>query len=253
MSVFIPFPQPMVIGQLRRRYKRFLADIVLPDGQEVVAHCANTGSMRGLTTPDSPALVWHTDDPKRKLKWSWKAVKANTGSWVGIDTGLPNRLVAEAIAADAVPGLEGATEIKREQKMGANSRVDVVARGVWGRAWVEVKNVTLVDTDDEDGQGRGVARFPDAVTARGRKHLVELAERVREGDRAMMVFVVQRDDAKVFAPADDIDHAYGESFREAVAVGVEVCVLSASVSAEGVRVVGTLPWHHSLDEAQGDA
>ncbi|HAN32271.1 MAG TPA: DNA/RNA nuclease SfsA, partial [Myxococcales bacterium] len=161
MSVFVPFAQPIRQGRLVRRYKRFLADIVLEDGTEIVAHCANTGSMRGLTEPGSSVLVWQSDNPKRKLKWSWKAVQATTGSWVGIDTTLPNRFVAEAVAAGEIATLAKADEVKREQKMGANSRVDIVVTGDWGRAWVEVKNVTLVDSDERDvATGLRVARFP---------------------------------------------------------------------------------------------
>ncbi len=236
----IPFPQPMRKGRLIRRYKRFLADIVLDDGQEITAHCANTGSMKGLTVPESAVLVWDSQNPKRKLPWSWKAVQIPGGAWVGIDTGLPNALVAEALRRGVIPGLVGATEVKREQKMGDRSRVDAVALGPWGRAWVEVKNVTLVDAET------GVARFPDAVTSRGLKHLRELSERVREGDRAAMVYVVQRADARSFAPADDIDPAYGDGLRAALDAGVEVVVLGCEVTSEGVSVTGTLPWVRAL-------
>ncbi|MCO4762977.1 MAG: DNA/RNA nuclease SfsA [Myxococcales bacterium] len=235
-----PFPQPMVQGQLVRRYKRFLADVIvpMPDGSsaEFTAHCGNTGSMRGLTTEGSPVLLWDSKNPKRKLPWSWKAVQVDSGAWVGIDTQLPNALVTRALATGQVPGFPLPMTIKREQRMGERSRVDAVAEGEFGKAWIEVKNVTLVDE-------AGVASFPDAVTARGLKHLSELTDRVAEGDRAAMVYVVQRDDAHSFVPADHIDPAYGAGLRRAVRAGVEVVVMGCTVDADGVTWQRCLPWH----------
>jgi len=228
----IPFAQPIVQGRLIRRYKRFFADAELADGSVVTAHCATTGSMSGLLTPGAPVLLWRHDIATRKLPYAWQAVQAD-GVWVGIDTQLPNRLVAEALAAGAVPGFEQTTTVHRERKMGSRSRVDAVAEGPWGEAWIEVKNVTLVTS--------GVALFPDAITARGRKHLGELVERVREGHRAAMVYVIQRSDGLGFSPADEIDPEYGRALREAMAAGVEAIALRCEVAADGVRVLGEVP------------
>lgn len=243
-SVHEPFPQPMVEGRLVRRYKRFLADVERVDEAGVVtetftAHCANTGSMRGLVEPGNPTLLWDSKNPKRKLPWSWKAVRVGPqGAWVGIDTQLPNALVARGFEMNAVPGVTDISRVLREQKMGEKSRVDVVVEGDFGRLWVEVKNATLVVD--------GVARFPDAVTTRGRKHLQELQQRVAEGDQALMVFVVQRDDADAFEPADDIDPAYGAALREAVAAGVQVMVWGCTVAPAGVTWTRCLPWRDRM-------
>lgn len=231
---FIPFPEPRVPAIFLGRRKRFLADMRLADGQEVVAHCANTGSMKGCLHPGRAALLWDADKPGRKLRYSWKAIEAPT-AWVGIDTSLPNALTAAAIAAGELCALGPIARLQRERKMGARSRVDLLLTSPDEvRTWVEVKNVTLV-------QG-GVARFPDAVTARGLKHLRELGDRVEEGDRAAMVYVVQRADGARFEPAADLDPAYAAGLREAVARGIQVFVLGAEVSPEGVRTTGRLPW-----------
>lgn len=232
MPLHHPFPTPLVVGRFLRRYKRFFADVELPGGQVVTAHCANTGSMQGLLVEGAPALLHDTRSPTRKLQHAWKAVQIG-GTWVGIDTSLPNALVAQAVQAGVLPTLCGATAVRREQAMGANSRVDLVAEGPWGRAWVEVKNVTLA--------AQGLALFPDAVTERGRKHLDELAERVREGDRAAMVYVLQRGDVTALSPADAIDPAYGQALRRALAAGVEAYALGCRVDETGVKVEGLLP------------
>jgi sugar fermentation stimulation protein A len=231
---FIPFPEPRIKATFLGRRKRFLADMRLPDGQEVVAHCANTGSMKGCLHPGRQAILWDADKPGRKLRYSWKAIEAPT-AWVGIDTSLPNALAAAAIAAGELPALGPVARLQRERKMGERSRVDLLLTSPDEiRAWVEVKNVTLVQD--------GVARFPDAVTARGLKHLHELGDRVAEGDRAAMIYVVQRGDGARFEPAADLDPAYAAGLKEAVARGVEVYVLGTEVSPEGVRTTGLLAW-----------
>ncbi len=203
----------------------------LENGDIVVAHCPNTGSMRASLQENAPAVLSFSNDPKRKTRYSWKAIRISR-TWVGIDTMLPNRLVEAAIRAGEIPALQGYEEIVREPVLSAHSRADLLLQGA-GRCYVEVKNVTLVEN--------GVARFPDAVTLRGQKHLMELLDKVRHGDRAAMVFLVQRSDGKRFRPADDIDLEYGRILRQVAAKGVEIFALSARVRPEGVESAGLLP------------
>jgi len=230
-GTFVPFPTPLHQGKFIRRYKRFFADFEL-DGETVVAHCANTGSMKGLLVEGSPGMIWDCNDPKKKLKYRWYAVQIE-GVWVGIYTQLPNGFVAQAIEDGAIPSLKDATLIEREKKMGDKSRVDILAHGPWGRCFVEVKNVTLV----EDSR----ALFPDAVTSRGLKHIHELVARIEEGDRAAMVYLVQRGDARSFSPAEAIDPAYTKALREAQTKGLEIYAMGTEVSPEGVRFKELLP------------
>lgn len=236
---FVPFEGPLRFGTFLGRRLRFLADVELDDGTRTVAHCPNTGTMKGCLYPGHRALLWDSQNPARKLRYTWKAVEAD-GFWIGVDTALPNRLAAEGVRNGLVPELQGYETIRREVRYGQNSRADLVLEGPMGRCYVEVKNVTLVE--------RGVARFPDAVTARGLKHLAELSRCVREGDRAAMVFVVQREDGRSFVPADDIDPAYGDGLRGAAAAGVEVVVLAARVTPEGVEATAALPYDLSRPE-----
>jgi len=230
-TTFTPFPTPLVQGKFLRRYKRFFADFEL-DGETVVAHCANTGSMKGLLAEGSPGLLWDCSDPSRKLKYRWYAIQIE-GVWVGIYTQLPNAFVAQAIEDGAIPSLADATLIEREKKMGDRSRVDILAHGPWGRCFVEVKNVTLVEGSR--------ALFPDAVTSRGLKHIHELVARIEEGDRAAMVYLVQRADGLSFSPADTIDPAYAEALRKAQTLGLEIYAMGTEVSTDGVRFTQLLP------------
>ena len=229
---FIAFPQPIIEAEFIKRYKRFLADFRLSDGSVVTAHCANTGSMLGCLEPGAPALLWDAGISQRVTRYSWKAIRIGK-VWVGIDTQLPNRLVEAAIAGCEIASLADYAGIRREVRMGADSRVDLLLQSDWlPDCYVEVKNVTLVN--------KGVARFPDAVTVRGRKHLEELQRVVAGGSRAAMVFLVQRADAGIFMPADDIDPAYGAALRQACKQGVEIYVLSSRVERRGVHSVGLL-------------
>lgn len=232
-QAFVPFPEPLTTATFLGRRKRFLADMEFPDGSRTVAHCPNTGSMQGCLFPGHRALLWDSGNPKRKLRYTWKAIEADGGVWVGIDTGVPNQLAAAAVAAGAVPGLAGFPEVLREKKMGERSRVDLLLRDRGRVCFVEVKNVTLV--------ADGTARFPDAVTARGLKHLKELAAQVAIGHRAAMLYVVQRADGTRFEPAADIDPAYAEGLRRAVAAGVEAYALGCEVTTAGVTATGLLP------------
>lgn len=232
----IDFPEPLIPGRLIRRYKRFLADVELEDGNMVTAHCVNTGRMSGCA--DEGSDVWLLPAPehaKRKLKYTWILTRRADGVTVGVHTGLPNQLVSKAISKEVIPELCGYDTVRREVKMGDRSRVDVHLshHKTHPPCWVEVKNVTLVRN--------GIALFPDAVTERGRKHLNVLGEQVKKGDRAAMVYVVQRLDAQRVSPADEIDPAYGNALREAIAGGVETYALSVKADPMGLEVVGLLP------------
>jgi len=225
---------PLIKGTLVRRYKRFLADVQLESGEVIVAHTGNPGRMIGLIDPGNTVYLTYHDNPRRKLKHSWDLVKVGR-TLVRINTQWPNRIVAEAIEAGQVPELTGYAALEREVKVG-NSRLDIrLTDPSRPPAWVEVKNVTLID-------GR-VARFPDAVSERGRKHLYELRDRVRAGERGVLVFLVQRADADAVGPADEIDPAYGDALREVTAEGVEALALQAKVSVARRRigVVRSLP------------
>lgn len=224
------FTQTLICGRLVRRYKRFLADVILDgDGSEITAHCANPGSMLGLNAPGSRVYLSRSDNPARKLPLSWELIEAD-GVLVGISTAHPNRLVEEAILAGSVPGLSGYPELRREVKYGVNSRIDILLEAPdRPRCYVEVKNVHLM-------RQPGLAEFPDSVTARGAKHLRELSDMVRDGHRAVMVYLVQRPDCDRLAMARDIDPAYAEALVEARAAGVEVIAIGCSVTPEAIRV-----------------
>lgn len=223
------FPDPLIPGRLVRRYKRFLADVTLDDGTEITAHCANPGSMLGLQEPGSTVWLSPARNPARKLRYSWELVE-DDGSLVGINTAHPNGLAAEAIAAGTVAELAGYTDIRREVKYGKNSRIDILLSGQ-GRpdCYVEVKNVHLRRED-------GLAEFPDSVTARGAKHLSELSDMVAAGHRAVMFYLVQRDDCDRFAIADDIDPNYNSALGAALASGVEAICYACRVETTGIEV-----------------
>lgn len=224
------FSGELVPGRLVKRYKRFLADMVLDEtGETITAHCANSGSMLSLARPGARVWLQKSDDPKRKLAWSWKLEEVD-GALVGIDTAHPNAIVAEAIAAGAIPALAGYATLRREVKYGRNSRIDILLEDPSrGRAYVEVKNTTLSRTP-------GLAEFPDAVTARGAKHLDELADMVAEGHRAVMVYLVDRPDCTRFRLASDIDPTYAAGFAAARARGVEAMAWACRVTPEEIVV-----------------
>ncbi|MHB1380840.1 MAG: DNA/RNA nuclease SfsA [Thermoleophilia bacterium] len=227
-------PAPLIEGRLVRRYKRFLADVELPGSAVVTAHTPNTGSMRGLTRPGARVWLLDTGNEKRKYPLSWELVEAEPGIVVGINTGRANRLVREAIEDGTVAELGGYETISSEVRYGReNSRVDLVLEGPAGRCYVEVKNVTLVEST--------VALFPDAVTTRGARHLRELAGAVQAGHRAVIFYCVQRGDAGEVRPADHIDPLYGRTLREAMAQGVEALAYQARVTPGEIRLMERLP------------
>lgn len=233
------FPASLVRARLLRRYKRFLADVLLEDGTEAVAHCPNPGAMLGLDAPGSDAWVSPAAGAGRKLAWTLRIVRAPAeqgGTLVGIDTGLPNRLAEEAVAAGLVPELAGYASVRREVRYGRNSRIDLLLEGP-GRppAYVEVKNVHLRRGASD------AAEFPDCVTARGAKHLDELADVAAAGARAVMLYVVQRDDCGRFRIAADIDPAYARGLARARAAGVEALCWTCAVSPEGIAFRRPIP------------
>jgi sugar fermentation stimulation protein A len=222
------FPRPLVRGVLLKRYRRFLADIRLLDGTEVTAHCPNPGAMLGLAEPGLEVWLLPSADARRRLAWSWELVRSGD-HLVGINTSRPNGLAAEALALGRIPELAGYPDLRREVAYGERSRVDLLLSAP-GRpiCYTEIKNVHL---------RRGTsAEFPDCVTARGARHLAELAQAVRAGHRAVMLYVVQRGDCRSFGIAADLDPLYDLAFREARAAGVEALCYTCCVSLEGIEI-----------------
>lgn len=225
---------PLVPARLIRRYKRFLADVEFADGRGAVAHCANPGSMLGLAVPGARIWLQDRSGGGRKLDWSWKLVETRDHGLVGIDTSIPNALVEEAILGGAIPELAGYGSLRREVAYGRNSRIDILLEGEGRpRCLVEVKNVHLMRL-------AGLAEFPDSVTARGAKHLDELADSAEAGDRAVMVYLVQMA-ADRFALARDIDPAYAAAFDRATARGVEAMAFACTVSVGEIAVARRVP------------
>ena len=232
------FTEPLIPATLVRRYKRFLADVVLPSGEAITAHVANPGAMIGLAAPGSRVWLSKSSNAKRKLPYSWELVEVDLGAGpelIGINTAHPNLLVAEAIAADAIPELAGYTARRREVKYGRNSRVDFLLEAP-GRppCYVEVKNVHLM-------RRAGLAEFPDSVTARGAKHLDELAAVAAAGAHAVMLFLIQIGSATRFALSRDIDPAYGAAFDRAQAAGVEAVAYRCVIEHKAITLAGPVP------------
>jgi sugar fermentation stimulation protein A len=226
------FPQPLLRGVLVARYKRFFADVALDDGREITAHCPNPGAMLGLSTPGQACWLSRSEDPKRKLAHTLEMVEAG-GALVGVNTLHPNRLVAEALAAGTIPELAGYPVIRREVKYGEKSRVDFVLEGE-DRCWVEVKGVTL-------SRQPGLAEWPDCVSARGARHVAELEAMVTNGDRAVVLFVAQRDDCDRFTLADDLDPAFAGALARATGAGVEVLAYGCDMGPEAITLAARMP------------
>jgi sugar fermentation stimulation protein A len=228
------YPKRLVEGRLIRRYKRFLADIQLASGV-ITAACPNTGSLMGCCEPGSRVWLSESDSATRKYRHTWELVEVGE-VMVGINTALPNALVAEAIGDGAIPELAGYASLRREVAFGEErSRVDLLLAGE-GRpdCYVEVKNVTAAAS-------RGVALFPDCVSERGAKHLRELMRLKARGLRPVQLYCVQRGDVNEVRPADGIDHAYGRTLREAIAAGVEVLAYRAKVTPGEIRLSERIP------------
>lgn len=232
------FSSPLIPATLLRRYKRFLADVILPDGSETTVHVANPGAMIGLVTPNSRIFLSRSESASRKLPYSWELVEADFGNGqelVGVNTGHPNRIVADAIANGILPGISEYKTVRREVKYGKASRVDFLLEQE-GKpcCYLEVKNVHMM-------RRPGRAEFPDCVSARAAKHMGDLGDEVERGARAMVVFLVQIGSASSFSLARDIDPAYGNAFDRAVERGVEAQALVCRVTAEEITAIRTIP------------
>ena len=228
------FPTPLTRGRLLRRYKRFLADIEMESGAQIVAHCANPGSMMGLAEPGSEVWLSPNTNPKAKLDWRWELVRTGDGHLVCINTAHPNRIGEEAIGAGAIPELAGYASLRREVKYGKNSRIDILLEDeARPPCYVEIKSVTLRRAQ---GDHPTAAEFPDAVTKRGAKHLMELADMADSGARAVILYLAQRNDCDHFRIAADIDPAYAAAMAEARARGVEALCYACDISPEGIRI-----------------
>jgi len=226
------FQTELIPATLIRRYKRFLADVRLPDGQEVTAHCPNPGSMMGMANEGMRVWLEPNDDPKKKLKYGWRLIE-DGGVFIGVDTGVPNRVIGEALRDGAIAPFSAYKTIRPEVKYGENSRIDfLLSQEGLPDVYVEVKSVTL-------SRQAGLAEFPDSVTKRGAKHLDELTAMVVDGHRAVMLYLVQRTDCDRVALADDIDPTYGLAFDAARAAGVEVLTIGAKITPQTV-VAGEL-------------
>ena len=231
------FQTPLVPGRLIKRYKRFLADVILDDGRQVTAHCANPGAMIGLQEPGLRVWLEPNDDPKKKLKFGWRVVQLDSGAWVGIDTSLPNKIIDEALRDHKIAPLAEYDTIQPEQKYGANSRVDfLLSAPKLPQAYVEVKNVHLLRSGDW-------AEFPDTVTARGLKHLGVLGDMAEAGHRAVLIYCVQHTGCARFRLATDLDPAYSEASKRALQRGVETLCYSCAVSCEQITLERELPLH----------
>ncbi len=232
------FPTPLLRGTLIQRYKRFLADVRLEDGTVVTATCPNTGSMMGLTEPGQTVWLSTSDSPTRKYKHTWELVEHDLGKGpklVGVNTGHPNKIVAEAIVAGKIEGLGGYGLLERERKYGKNSRIDIqLSDPVRGRAYVEIKNVHM-------SRRAGLAEFPDSVTERGAKHLVELSDMVAEGHRAVMLYLIQRNDVTSLSLARDVDPRYAAAFDLAAIAGVEMLAMRCKMTTVAITVEKAVP------------
>ena len=223
----------LIEGTLIKRYKRFMADVKLKNNHVVTAHCPNSGSMKECCEPGRKVYLSRHNKPSRRLKYTWEMIQMEA-SLVGVNTMVPNRLTEAAVLAGDIPELNGYETVRKEVKYGENSRIDLLLENHNDRCFVEIKNCTLVT--------EGLACFPDAVTSRGLKHLIELQQKVKEGDRSVMFYLIQRMDADRFEPADHIDPAYGEELRKAVSNGVEVLVYDVKMNLEGIRLNGPVPF-----------
>ncbi len=230
-------PEPLIRGRLVRRYKRFLVDVRLEDDSVVTAHCPNPGSMKGCLVQDGEVLLSTSDNPARKLKYTWELARIGR-VWVGLNTQRTNKVVAEALQRGKIAELAQYDVIRPEVKMGENRRVDFLLSRGDEHAYVEVKNVTMT-------AGR-TALFPDSVTTRGSAHLKELIQRKREGHRAVMLYLVNRFDCDQVGPAAEIDPVYAENLRAAVMAGVETLAYRARVGLRGITVADRIPFTMSV-------
>ena len=231
----LDFPSPLIQGKLIKRYKRFLADVELKDGEVIQAHCPNTGSMATCAEPGAGVLLSISPNKARKLPHTWELTKTK-GGYIGINTARPNQIVAQAVEDGLVEALSGYETVKKEAKYCDGTRFDLkLTGGKRKECFVEIKNVTLYDADSD------AVRFPDAKTERGLKHLHHLIEAKKEGYRSVMLFLVNRPEGEYFAPAAAIDPAYAEGLKKAKKAGVELIALRAKHTLKTSTIAGTVP------------
>ena len=229
------FATPLIPATLLRRYKRFLADCLLSDGREITAHCANPGSMMGMAEPGLRVWLEPNDDPKKKLDYGWRLIDHENGHFTGVDTSVPNRALRSALEAQEIAELAEYETVRPEVKYGDNSRIDfLLTQPGLPDCYVEVKSVTLM-------RQPGLAEFPDSVTKRGTKHLIELTNMVQQGHRAVMLYLVQRTDCKAFQLAADIDPNYAQAFDVAQAAGVERLIYSTRINPDEITHGAPIP------------
>lgn len=228
------FATPLIPAHLIRRYKRFLADVRLADGTDVVAHCPNPGSMQGMA--DEGIKIWlePNDDPRKKLNYGWRLIEQDDGHFIGVDTSVPNRVIGPALINHQIAGLPPYATVRPEVRYAEKSRIDFLLSGAVD-TYVEVKSVTLSRTT-------GLAEFPDSVTARGAKHLDALCQMVAEGHRAVMVYLVQRTDCAALTLASDIDAHYAAAFARAMQAGVQVLAYDCVIDQSGVKLGQPVPF-----------
>ncbi len=222
------FETTLIKGKLIKRYKRFLADVELEDGSITTAHCPNSGAMQGLTEPETPVWLSKSNNPNRKLPYTWEMAEAN-GTFVGMNTSNPNDLVEEAIKNNVIKELESFQNLRREVSYGKNSRIDILLEHAdQSLSYIEVKNVHLKRGD--------TAAFPSSVTTRGSKHMRELSEMVQQGHNAFVIFVVQRNDCHSFEIAKDIDPTYDQEVKKAMQTGVHFLVYACEVTPKAITI-----------------
>ena len=226
-------------ARLLRRYKRFLADVELPTGEQITVHCPNTGSMKNCVEAGAKVWLSKSDNPKRKHAYTWELIRTARGHTIGINTGKANKLVEDAVRSSLIPGLDGYADIRREVAYGnEGSRIDLLLKeGRKPDSYVEVKSVTLL----EEPVSQGVGYFPDAVSERGAKHLRELRAMVDNGARGVLVFCVQHTGVREVRPADHVDPGYGQLLREVVEAGVEVLAWKVRLTSSGFRLWREVP------------
>jgi len=220
------FERPLLFGTLSRRFNRFFAEILLEDGATIVAHCPNTGSMKGVNVPGARVGVSFHPDPARKMHYCWEMIHLE-GDWVGINTMVPNRIAAEALEEGLIPAFRRYSCYRKEVPYGGDSRIDF-ALGRDEKCLVEVKNVTLVEND--------LAKFPDTVSERATKHLHRLMDNLKRGGKSYVLFVIQHHSASHFGPADDLDPVYGKTLRKAAAKGLKIEAWKAQVTTDEIRL-----------------
>jgi sugar fermentation stimulation protein A len=231
----VNYNSPLIEGRLIKRYKRFLADVKLESGEIITAHCANTGAMTGCQPAGARVWLSRSENPKRKYPHSWELVELDGGAMARINTGLTNKVALEAVTKGSVAELTGYAHCHTEVVYGnEGSRVDLMLESGSARCFIEVKHVTLKMDND-------LGAFPDAVSLRGQKHLRELIKQVESGQRAVMLFIIMRDDVTAFSPADQIDRAYGSLLREAAHRGVELLAYRTHITREQIRLSDSLP------------